>query len=526
MTVSNYCERCGGRVDVRTGEPGEDDLGLDRIRSVFRYCSTCQLFVGRTCCWNPDVHACTNCGPPGSDQSVISPDSVTARKEIVIRRLADLSESVEDLQKVARVLDAQTAGGVALSASTWTDAWDASTWMIARADTSRDAVARALWPPPPERSRARFEQFHEELADLMKAYLAARASVEQRLTPAGQPSLASETSKATGGLLRGWRVGSRVLALMGSLAAGRLRRGWRAVSVVTALMGSLAAGRLRRGWRAVSVVTALMGSLAAGWLRSLRGVSMPSALVGAVIAVVVVGGGLAVLGGAPEMAILGGQGSPGQTPGTVGGAGGTQPSGATPASDATPTPDGGSEPAAPSVRANLDFDMLRVGTLTGASEAIIEVAGTVEVVPFPSPFDRSLRMVGEGSHRFCVSIPGLDAGEVSVAVDLFAGSAESLPFGAFELGAVPSDGPGMATGIPPELVSSLLPERWYHLHARWKADTPGTIEIRDDQGGELVSEVAPGSVAAPTAPVEGLCLSASGMGSDGELMLDNLRVEQ
>jgi hypothetical protein len=545
MTVSNYCERCGGRVDVRAGETGEDDLGLDRIRSVFRYCSSCQLFVGRTCCWNPDVHACTDCGPPGSDQSVISPDSVTARKEIVIRRLADLSESVEDLQKVARVLDAQTAGGVALSASTWTDAWDASTWMIARADTSRDAVARALWPPPPERSRARFEQFHEELADLMTAYLAARASVEQRLTPAGQPSLASGTSKGTGGLLRGWRVGSRVPALMGSLAAGGLLRGWRAVSVATALVGSLAAGWLLRGWRrasqvpalmgslatgwllrgwrAVSQVPALMGSLTAGWLRSLRGVSRPSALVGAVIAVVVVAGGLAVLGGAPEMAILGGQGSPGQTPGTDGGAGGTQPSGATPASDATPTPDGGSEPAAPSVRANLDFDMLRVGALQGASDAIADIVGVNEVVPFPSPFDRSIRMVGSGTHQFCVSIPGLEPREVSVAVDLYAAA---LPIAALELAAVPSDGPATATGIPSDVLSSLVPERWYHLGARWQPGMPVMIEIRDGQGGELIRELDPASEVTPAATFEGVCLSSSGMASDGELMLDNLRVEQ
>jgi hypothetical protein len=412
--------------------------------------------------------------------------------------MADFSESVDDLHRVAKVLDDRAAGDVALSASTWSDAWDAANWMIARADTSRDAAARALWPPPPERSRARFEHFHEQLADLMQAYLAARASVEQRLTAAGRPSVAAAPSTGTGGL------------------------GWRAVSQA-ALMGSLAAGGLR-GWRAVSGVPALMGSLAAGGLRGWRGVPMPSALVGAVIAVVVVAGGLAVLGGrAPETAILGGQGSPDQTPGTDGGAGETQASATTPASAATPAPDGGSEPAAPSVRANLDFDTLRVGALQGAGDAIADIVGVNEVVPFPSPFDRSIRMVGSGTHQFCVSIPGLEPREISVAVDLYAGS---MPLGGLELAAVPSDGPATATGIPSDLLSSLVPERWYHLGARWQPGMPVTIEIRDELGGELVSELAPASELTPAATFEGVCLATSGMASDGELMLDNLRVEQ
>jgi hypothetical protein len=244
---------------------------------------------------------------------------------------------------------------------------------------------------------------------------------------------------------------------------------------------------------------------------------MRTAALGAVVAVLVVVGGVAVLGGgAPEMSILGGQGTPEQT-GTGGGAGGPQSSGGTPA------PSASSEPEAPSVRASFDFDMLRVGALQGASDAIADIVGVNEVVPFPSPFDRSVRMVGSGTHQFCVSIPGLDSREVSVAVDLYAGS---LPFGALELAAVPSNGPATATGIPPELVTSLLPGRWYHLGARWQPGTPGTIEIRDGQGGEFVSDLALVSELPPVATFEVVCLSASGMSPDGELLLDNLRVEQ
>jgi hypothetical protein len=244
---------------------------------------------------------------------------------------------------------------------------------------------------------------------------------------------------------------------------------------------------------------------------------MVPALIGAVTAVVVVAAGLAFIGGrVPEMAILGGQATPEQTGSASGSLGGPE------VSPASPVP-GGPEALGPSIRAELDFDTLRVGALQGASDAIADIVGVNEVVPFPSPFDRSVRMVGSGTHQFCVSIPGLHSREVSVAVDLYAGS---LPFGALELAAVPSNGPATATGIPPELLTSLLPGRWYHLGARWQPGTPGTIEIRDGQGSELSSELALVSELAPVATFEVVCLSASGMASDGELMLDNLRVEQ
>jgi hypothetical protein len=432
---------------VRGAKPGEHDLGLDRINAAFRYCSTCQLFVGRDCCWNVDVLACSGCAALGSEQAASFPVAIKTRREFAIRRLADLTESVDDLQKVAKVLDARTAGGVALADTSWGEAWDAASWLIARSDTSRDAVARALWPPPDDPARDTFEQFRDELADLMKAYLAARASVEQRLT-------------ATGHALRG-----------------------------PAPVKEAGASRL---WRRLPRVPALLGAVAA---------------------VFVIVGGLALFGGrVPEMGILGGQ-APGPTGAT---AGGPQ------ASAAAPSPDGGSAPA-PAFHANLDFNMLRVGALEGASEAITSPVGLNEVVPFPSPFDRSIRMTGSGSHRFCVSLPDLLAGEVSVSLDLYA---ESLPFGVVEIEAVPSDGPATTTRIPEELTASLVPGRWYELAAQWQPDGAGTIVISDGLAAELIGDLAPASLATSAGTDEGLCLSASGIASDGELMLDNLRVEQ
>jgi hypothetical protein len=244
---------------------------------------------------------------------------------------------------------------------------------------------------------------------------------------------------------------------------------------------------------------------------------MRTALLGAVGVALVVVGGVAVLGrGAPEMSILGGEGTPEQTE-AGGEAGGPQ------SSAGTPAPSAGSQPEAPSVRADLDFDTLRVGALEGATDGISDIAGLIDVVPYPSPFDRSVRMVGSGSHRFCVSIPGLESREVSVAVDLYAAS---LPFGNFELATVPSDGPGTATGIPSDLVTSLVPERWYEVSARWQPGMQATIEIREAEGGEVLGELLPLSTPAPVVTIGVVCLSASGMAADGELMLDNLRVEQ
>jgi hypothetical protein len=438
---------------VRGARPGELDPGLDRIQTVFRYCSTCQLFVGRGCCWNPDVLACTYCGPPGPETSVISPPAVTARKKIALRGLADLSESVDDLQQIARVLEAHAADGIAGSPRIWEDACEAAGWLIARADTSRDAVTRALDPPPPARARARFERFHEELTDLTKAYLVARASLERRLMVTGQPRRAAAAIKAPG-----WLISFRA------------------------------------------------------WLHARRGAPLLPSLLGAVL---VVAGGLAAAVGAPEMGILGGQGNPEQTGATGGGAGVPEASAA--------GSDGASEPPTRSVYASLDFDLLRIGKLQGASDAITEVVGVAEVVPFPSPFDRSVRMMGSGAHRFCVSVPGLESRHVSVAVDLYAGS---FPFGSVVLGAMPVDGPATTTGIPSELTARLLPGRWYNIDARWQPGMPVTIEIRQVEGGLLLSGEVPASIQAPDARQGALCLSASGMASDGELLLDNLRVEQ
>jgi hypothetical protein len=451
-TLSNYCERCGQRIDVHGARPGKVDLGLDRVGSVFRYCSNCQLFVGRACCWNPDVLACTHCVLPGSETSVTSASAVKARKEIALRGLADLRKSVDDLEEIALVLDAHTADGIALPSRQWDDAWEAAGWLITRADTTHDAVAKAL-APPSGRARARFEKFDAELGDLWEAHLAARTSVEQRLKVAGQPRGPAASRKATR-----WLLSSR---------------GW------------------LRGWRRVPLLPSLLG------------------------AVLVVAGGLAAAVGAREMGLLGGQGNPEQTGATGGGAGVPEASAA--------GSDGASEPPTRSVYASLDFDLLRIGKLQGASDAITEVVGVAEVVPFPSPFDRSIRMMGSGAHRFCVSVPGLESRHVSVAVDLYAGS---FPFGSVVLGAMPVDGPATTTGIPSELTARLLPGRWYNIDARWQPGMPVTIEIRQVEGGLLLSGEVPASIQAPDARQGALCLSASGMASDGELLLDNLRVEQ
>jgi len=71
----------------------------------------------------------------------------------------------------------------------------------------------------------------------------------------------------------------------------------------------------------------------------------------------------------------------------------------------------------PALVAMLDFDLLRIGPLEGASDDVAGVIGHADVASFPSPFDRSIRFSGTGPNGFCLANDHLGAGGASVTVD-------------------------------------------------------------------------------------------------------------
>jgi DNA-binding CsgD family transcriptional regulator len=233
----------------------------------------------------------------------------------------------------------------------------------------------------------------------------------------------------------------------------------------------------------------------------------------AVLTVTTAVAGVAILGGALGRPVGASQSAVEPTGGVLGTGAGPSIPASSPAA---------SRPLA--LAAMLDFNILRIGTLEGASTAIEAVTGAAEVVPFPSPFDRSVRLTGSGLDGFCLADAQLGSGRVSVAMDLYVKAAVAA--GSLELILTPRTGNVTAASIPLNLLGRLPPEDWYHLRATWGPGTAVAIDVSDEEQGRLLSETLPTVTVTQGRGRRGLCLAATGMGSDAQLLLDNVRVEQ
>jgi hypothetical protein len=454
-SIPGFCERCGRRYELTQPAPGERDLGLDRIQASFRYCVGCKLYVGRTCCWNPDAVACIVDAPPFALITSPQPGGQLQRSQnefIVGRALAELTASLVAIEHVddgvayaPRTEEDRENGGRA-----WEDAWWGLGWLIARVETSRDAAAKALRRVAGQADESSTEGLTGQLTSLVDRYSRARAMIEARLVAAGR-----------------------------SLARGDRRRPLVALNrrVEPAMIGI---GTL-----------AVVGMLAFGSAALLQlGYLDPFAVNADAVA------------SQPDEGVLGGVGGPRQS------------SSAT--STATP-----SEPEA--VIARLDFDELRVGELAGASEEITAVVGGPQVVAFPSPFDRSIRVVGDGSHRFCMPVPDLVDGRISFHVDLYAET--STDAGRLGLSVAPPGSGPTAASVPLRLLDDLTSEAWHRVQAIWTPGQPITIAIGDAPLGSKQTLNLPAAHDA-RAVAGAVCVAISGMAPDAVLLLDNLRVEQ
>jgi hypothetical protein len=174
--------------------------------------------------------------------------------------------------------------------------------------------------------------------------------------------------------------------------------------------------------------------------------------------------------------------------------------------------------------ASVDFNVLRIGTLKGSSEEITAVTGAPSVTSFPSPFDRSVRLVGAGPHRFCLSSPRVVPGAANVTVDVY--TVGSIAEAELEL-AVASD-PTNATvaAIPLRQLDGVPSERWYRVEARWGSDTEVAYDIGPRGSSDLVAHGASPATVFQSPTARGVCLAVSGMGPHSEVLLDNVRVEQ
>jgi hypothetical protein len=226
-SIPGFCERCGQRFELTRAEPGERDLGLDRIQASFRYCVSCQLFVGRTCCWNPDAVACIVDAPSFALTTAPAPGALIdgrSNERLAHRGLTELAASLDAVEHVDDLVGyaPQTDEDRETGRKAWDDAWWAMGWLIARAESSRDAAAKALRrvSAQPDGSE---EDMAGRLSSLVESYGRARAMIEARLVAVGRSLRRRDRrrlSLAPWGRLEPAMIGIGALAAVGVLAFG------------------------------------------------------------------------------------------------------------------------------------------------------------------------------------------------------------------------------------------------------------------------------------------------------------------
>ena len=248
-------------------------------------------------------------------------------------------------------------------------------------------------------------------------------------------------------------------------------------------------------------------------LQPLRGprLAVVTGLFIAALTVTTVVAGASILGTSLRGTPAGGSAEPGQR---AGGVLGTSQAQETPAPSAH----------VPALVAMLDFDLLRIGPLEGASSDIAAVIGHADVASFPSPFDRSIRFSGPGPNGFCLAKDHLGAGGVSVTVDLYA--VQPISTGSLELVATAPDGFVTVASIPERVLRRLSAERWYRVSVDWMPGTREVIGASERGLGTLFVDSLDLAAGISSTDPHSLCLRAAGMPRQSQLLLDNLRVEQ
>jgi hypothetical protein len=451
-SIAGYCERCGQRFELVPPKPNARDIGLEKIKSVFRYCAHCHQFAGRTCCWNPEAVACIVCAPRTlAKPGVQSRAAARSIDQVARDALAELNAAVGALAEVADVVEPTRIPRDGHARAAWDEAWWAASWLVARAESSRDVVSKRLW----SETNGTDPAFHQLAAEFQRVL----GEYESRL-------------RLVGTRLR--HTGTRIAGRRGPRVARR----------------EALAERRRRSWR--RPLAALAAALA---VVALVGVGASTGTFERLLS-------SAVIGLSPE--------GPRQTPGsTAGGVLGGGPVVATPA---------------PALSTLVEFDTLRMGGVVVADE-IIAVEGRPEVVSFPSPFDRSVRLAGADPGGLCFDTGGLQDARTVVSVDLY----PEAPLG----NAAMAVALGAADTAPSQVSVSLRPlatepiERWYRVTTTWVPDGMVEVELWDVAAERAVArDGLTKEQVTGTEPAGSVCLTVAEMATDSGVLLDNLRIEQ
>jgi hypothetical protein len=193
-------------------------------------------------------------------------------------------------------------------------------------------------------------------------------------------------------------------------------------------------------------------------------------------------------------------------------------------SQARPSPTAGATATSspPPIIASVPFDLYPVGPLT-ARPPVARVIGTPEIVPFPSPLDRSLELAGGTESGVCVGVPGLRSDPLAVVFDLYG---EALATGTVMLAVDAADAPGVALAIAQSDLVSLPAQEWLTVALHWDGDAGGTLEGRMKASGEVVAQGTLQPFEQTTSSDQAACLVLTAASAEVSVRIDNLRIER
>ena len=186
--------------------------------------------------------------------------------------------------------------------------------------------------------------------------------------------------------------------------------------------------------------------------------------------------------------------------------------------------------ASPSIGAGVSLstliavDVHRIGPLDLEEVPITRVTGAPEVVAFPTPFDRSIRLSGTAS-GFCTEATPPSEGAASAAFDVHLGSVGSG--GSLTISLSPVAGrPPTGLRIDLALLGELDDEAWYRLTLIARDDPPSRVEIVDlGTGGPVLELELESDRTVPTSSRE-VCVQSSLDDPQAALFIDNLRIDR
>jgi hypothetical protein len=211
--------------------------------------------------------------------------------------------------------------------------------------------------------------------------------------------------------------------------------------------------------------------------------------------------------------------------GPVGGAGGDpSASAATRAATASPSTSGAGSGSATAPPLFVTFDLHPVGPVDPVELPIARIIGTPEVVPFPTPFDRSLRLTGAAAGA-CFELPAPETtGASSMAFDVYLGEVASN--GTLVIVLAADDG---AAAIPLTVDLSVAGEldrdTWYRVEVTSTGDS-GQLMVTPVGGGQAILEatLSADPTISPTS-TDRACIQ-SALPDAASIFVDNLRVER